>query len=101
MKELNFNDRSKWEQFFTLEKWIWAMSIVSSRSAMVPRKGLVIAIYTDLFNHKSQPRDYAVLLSFFFFFSFLSLFLLFILFYYFLFFILFVVYYILENNYNK
>lgn len=63
LKELKFMDDadfSKFENYFGVDRWFWAMSIISSRSAMVPRKGLVIPIFADMFNHKSQPSNYAV-----------------------------------------
>src|SRR3990167_4650490 len=41
-----------WENEFSVERWKWAMSIVSSRSSFGPEEGLSIVLIADLFNHK-------------------------------------------------
>jgi hypothetical protein len=41
-----------WEDYFGYRQWLWAMSIVSSRSSFVEEQGLSIVLGMDMFNHK-------------------------------------------------
>lgn len=43
-----------WKECFGLDRWKWAMSIVSSRATFVPEKGLSIVHLAEIFNHKAM-----------------------------------------------
>ena len=47
-----------WKKCFGLDKWKWAMSIVSSRATFVPEQGLSIVHMAEMFNHKSMHEKH-------------------------------------------